>query len=265
VHCNNVTGLISIRFKQRRAFQREEIELTRALSHQAMLAMRLMRLTQQSRQTAVIAERNRMARDIHDTLAQGFTGVIMQLEAAKGATEQGNPAEVADRISRAGELARSSLEEARRSVRALRPRALRDARLSMALQDLLKRMTEGTGLNADFKADGDERRIPTEYEEGLLRITQESLTNTVKHANARIFNATLNVSEGKIQLQMVDDGRGFDPQAESDGLGLIGMKERVDQMGGQFIIRSKPGVGTEILVVLKNETTLKSENGNEQA
>ncbi|HEX4348756.1 MAG TPA: sensor histidine kinase, partial [Verrucomicrobiae bacterium] len=233
--------------------------------HQAMLAIQLMRLSQQSRQTAVMAERNRLARDIHDTLAQGFTGVIMQLEAAKGATEQGNMAEVADRITRAGELARSSLGEARRSVRALRPRALRHGRLSVALQDLLKRMTEGTGLNADFKAEGDERLIPAEYEEGLLRIMQESLTNTVKHANARIFNATLNVSVDKIRLQLVDDGRGFDPQAESDGFGLIGMKERVDQMGGQFIIRSKPGVGTEILVILKNESTLKPENANEQA
>jgi PAS domain S-box-containing protein len=260
-----VTGFFSTRFDRMRSFRQEEIELTRAMSHQAMLAIQLIRLSQLSRETAIEAERNRMARDIHDTLAQGFTGIIVQLEAAKGAEAHGNPAEVADRISRAGELARSSLEEARRSVRALRPRALRDGRLSMALQDLLKRMTEGTGLNADFKAEGDERRIPSEYEEGLLRITQESLTNTVKHANARIFNATLNVSEGNIRLQLVDDGRGFDPQAESDGFGLIGMKERVDQMGGQFIIRSNPGVGTEILVVLINKTTLKSENGNEQA
>jgi PAS domain S-box-containing protein len=260
-----VTGFFSTRFDRMRSFRQEEIELTRAMSHQAMLAIQLIRLSQLSRETAVVAERNRMARDIHDTLAQGFTGIIMQLEAAKGAAAQGNPAEVADRISRADELARSSLEEARRSVRALRPRALRDGRLSMALQDLLKRMTEGTGLNADFKAEGDERRIPTEYEEGLLRITQESLTNTIKHANARIFTATLNVSEGKIRLQLVDDGRGFDSQAESDGFGLIGMKERVDQMGGQFIFRSKLGVGTEILVVLINKTAQKPENGNEQA
>jgi len=260
-----VTGLISIRFKQRRVFQREEIELTRALSHQAMLAIQLMRLSQQSRQTAVMAERNRLARDIHDTLAQGFTGVIMQLEAAKGATTQGELADAANRIERASELARASLGEARRSVRALRPRALRDGRLSIALQDLLKRMTEGTGLNADFRAEGDERRIPAEYEEGLLRIAQESLTNTVKHANARSFNATLNISAEKIRLQLVDDGRGFDPHAESDGFGLIGMQERVEQMGGQFIIRSKAGAGTEILVDLINKTTLNSENGNEQA
>jgi len=189
----------------------------------------------------------------------------MQLEAAKGATKHGDLADAANRIERASELARSSLGEARRSFRALRPRALRDGRLSMALQDLLKRMTEGSGLNADFKAEGDERRIPAEYEEGLLRITQESLTNTLKHANARMFNASLNISAGTIRFQLVDDGRGFDPQLQSDGFGLIGMKERVDQMGGQFIIRSKPGVGTEILVVLQNEITLASENRNEQA
>ena len=259
-----VTGFFSTRFNQLRSFRQEEIELTLAMSHQAMLAIQLIRLSELSRETAVVAERNRMARDIHDTLAQGFTGIIMQLEAAKGAAAQGNPAEVTDRISRASELARSSLGAARRSVRALRPRALRDGRLAMALQDLLKGMTEGTGLNADFKAEGDERRIPTEYEEGLLRIAQESLTNTVKHAQARIFTATLIVSADQIRLQLVDDGCGFDPQAESDGFGLIGMKERVDQMGGQFIIRSKVGAGTEILVVLINKTTMKSENGNGQ-
>jgi predicted ATPase/signal transduction histidine kinase len=258
-----VTGLISIRFKQRRTFQREEIELTRALSHQAMLAIQLMRLSQQSRQTAVIAERNRMARDIHDTLAQGFTGVIMQLEAAKGATTQGDLAEAANRIERAGELARSSLGEARRSVRALRPRSLRAGKLFLALDDLLKRMAEGTNLNAEFQAEGDEGSIPSDYEEGLLRITQEALTNAVKHANARNFKATLSIGADKIQLVLVDDGRGFDPQKEHDGFGLIGMKERVDRMGGEFIIRTKQSVGTEILVVLKQQSALKPENGNE--
>jgi PAS domain S-box-containing protein len=258
-----VTGLISIRFKQRRTFRREEIELARALSHQAMLAIQLMRLSQQSRQAAVIAERNRMARDIHDTLAQGFTGVIMQLEAAKGATKQGNLAEAANRIERASDLARSSLGEARRSVRALRPRSLRSGKLFLALDDLLKRMAEGTNLNAEFQAEGDEQSIPSDYEEGLLRITQEALTNAVKHANARNFKATLSIGTDRIQLRLVDDGCGFDPQKEHDGFGLIGMKERVDRMGGEFIIRTKQSVGTEILVVLKHQFALKPENGNE--
>jgi PAS domain S-box-containing protein len=259
----DLAGMIGIRFTGTRVFGRDEIELTKALAHQAMLAMQLMRLSQQSREAAIIAERNRMARDIHDTLAQGFTGVIMQLEAAKGATMQGDLAEAAKRIESAGELARSSLGEARRSVRALRPRSLRNGKLFTTLDNLLKRMTEGTDLNADFRAEGDERAIPAEYEDGLLRITQESLTNAVKHANARNFKATLSVSAKAIQLQLVDDGRGFDPQTEHEGFGLIGMKERVEQMNGEFIIRAKPGLGTEILVMLKNQCAVKPENGND--
>jgi signal transduction histidine kinase len=128
---------------------------------------------------------------------------------------------------------------------------------------LLKRLTEGTDLNADFSAEGDERAIPAEYEDDLMRITQESLANAVKHANARNFKATLSVSADRIQLQLVDDGRGFDPTAEHEGFGLVGMKERAERFGGEFIIRSQPNIGTEILVVLKNQPAVKPENGNE--
>lgn len=255
-----VTGLISIRFKQNRSFRPEELELTRALAHQALLALQLIQLSQQSRQAAVVAERNRMARDIHDTLAQGFTGIIMQLEAAKGATSNGDPLEVNNRIERAEELARESLGEARRSVRALRPRALHGGKLSVAMDDLLKRMTDGTGLNADFKSEGNEQAIPADSEDVLLRITQESLTNTIRHANARNFGATLIVQEDQIQLQLVDDGRGFDIEQENDGFGLIGMRERVVEAGGQLMIRSKPGVGTEVLVMLNRKPALKTQD-----
>ncbi len=260
-----VDAVIGVRFTQKRVFSSEELELAQALANQAMLAMQLTRLLAESRESAVIAERNRMARDIHDTLAQGFTGVIMQLEAAKGATTHGDIAEATNRIERASELARSSLGEARRSVRALRPRSLRNATLFMALDNLLKRMTEGTNLNADFHAEGDGRSIPADCEEGLLRITQEALTNAVKHANARNFSATLSVGANKIQLRLVDDGRGFDPHTEHEGFGLIGMKERVDRLGGEFIIRAKPDVGTEIFVELKNQPSLKPDNRNEQS
>ncbi len=260
-----VAGTLAVRFQEKRTFRREEIELTRALAHQAMLALQLMRQSQQSRHAAVIAERNRIARDIHDTLAQGFTGVIMQLEAATGATTHGDIAEATNRIERASELARSSLGEARRSVRALRPQTLRNGKLFVALDGLLKRMAEGTNLNAEFHAEGDERSIPADFEEGLLRVTQEALTNAVKHANARNFSVTLSVDANKIQLRVVDDGRGFDPQHEHEGFGLIGMKERVDRMGGEFTVRAKPGVGTEILVELKDQSALKAEAGSEQS
>jgi PAS domain S-box-containing protein len=245
-----LAGIIGIRFTGTRPFGREEIELTKALAHQAMLAMQLMRLSQQSRDAAVAAERNRMARDIHDTLAQGFTGVIVQLEAAKGSMAQQNLDDTSLRIERASELARSSLREARRSVLALRPRALRNGSLCDAVEDLLRRMTAGTDLDATFAMTGEERVIPARWEENLLHIAQEALTNAIKHAHARNFRASLFFGPEEIELRLADDGRGFDLRTANDGFGLIGMKERVERMGGKFIIRSTPGKGTEIQVTL---------------
>jgi PAS domain S-box-containing protein len=255
-----VEGVIGIRFTSQRVVGAAEMELAQAFANQAMLAMQLTRLSAQSRQTAVMAERNRMARDIHDTLAQGFTGIIMQLEAANGAASKGDTVEVSNRIERAEELARESLGEARRSVRALRPRSLEGGKLPVAIDDLLKRMTDGTGLNVDFKAQGNEQTLPADCEDVLLRIAQESLTNTIRHANARNFSASLIVKEGEIQLQLVDDGGGFDTEKENEGFGLLGMRERVVEMGGQLMIRSKPGVGTEILVTLKRQPQVKTED-----
>src|SRR5882672_7975358 len=260
-----ITGFIGIRFTLKRGFRQEEIELTRALAHQATLAIQLTRLSAQGRQSAVMAERNRMARDIHDTLAQGFTGVIMQLEAVKGAIAQNELGEATDRVERAGDLARVGLGEARRSVMALRPRSLQDASLCMALDDLLKRMTTGSGLQAEFLLEGDEPTMPAEWEESLLRVAQESLTNTIKHARAKNFRATLSIAAKEIQFRLVDDGAGFDLHAEHEGFGLLGMKERVDQLGGQFILRSMPGQGTEIQIVLMNAAKPKPGNGGEHA
>ena len=191
--------------------------------------------------------------------------VIMQLEATKGAIAQNNLAEATDRVERAGDLARVGLGEARRSVMALRPRSLQDTSLRMALDDLLKRMTNGSGLQAEFHLEGDEPAMAPEWEEGLLRVAQESLTNTIKHAEAKNFRATLIISPNEIQFRLVDDGAGFDLHAEHEGFGLLGMKERVDQMGGQFVLRSRPGQGTEIQVVLNNPIKPKPDDGGEHA
>ncbi len=251
-----VEGVTGIRFTGKRTFRAEEVELAKALANQAMLALELTRLSAQSRQAAVLSERNRVARDIHDTLAQGFTGVIMQLEAAKGAAAKGNFAEATKRMKQAAGLARSSLGEARRSVRALRPRSLRYGTLATALEDLLKRMANGTKLNAQIQVEGKHGAIPAEWQEGLLRIVQESLTNTLKHAHARNFKAILRVVAQNAELELVDDGRGFEAQGEHEGFGLVGMRERAEQMGGRFMIQSKPGQGTRIQVVLSNSASL---------
>src|SRR5260370_4250634 len=139
-------GLIGIRFTRKRAFRAEEQELAQVLANQAMLAIQMARLSVQSHHTTMVEERNRVARDIHDTLAQGFTGVIAHLEAARGAVSQKKTAKDSDHLDRAGELARESLREARRSVQGLPPLAPGGKPLTMALRDMLQPMTPATPL-----------------------------------------------------------------------------------------------------------------------
>jgi PAS domain S-box-containing protein len=245
-----VEGVIGIRFTRKRSFRGEELELAQALAHQAMLAIQLGRLSRQSRQAAVAAERNRMARDIHDTLAQGFTGVILQLEAAEEAISQRLAAKAGEHLARAGELAREGLQEARRSVWALRPRTLEEKNLCEALRGLIQKMTSGTPVRAEFIVQGQPRELPLEWEENLLRIEQEVLTNVMRHAQASEFNAQLAFDNGEIRLNLRDNGSGFDPGGRHDGFGLQGMRERVEGMGGQLSIQSARGDGTAISIVL---------------
>jgi PAS domain S-box-containing protein len=255
-----VTGFIGIRFTLKRGFRQEEIELTRALAHQATLAIQLTRLSAQSRQSAVMAERNRMARDIHDTLAQGFTGVIVQLEAAGEAMSQSRTAKVSDHLNQAGELARESLREARRSVQALRPQALEGKQLSEALKDLVKKMTAGTTVKAEFTSQGEQQKLPPEWETNLLRIGQEVLTNVLRHARASEFNVLLVFDSREIRLNLRDDGCGFDPKRRHEGFGLQGMRERAEGMGGQLSIESANGKGTMISIVLPLASASEAEN-----
>lgn len=259
-----VGGIIGVRFTTIRKFCPGELKLVQALANHAMLAMQLRRLSLLNRQTVIVAERNRLARDIHDSLAQGFTGVIMQLEAAASASERQDWTSVKERMSHASSMARQSLSEARRSVQALRPRSLDNGTLCRALAELVQRMTVGLSLQAEFVQQGEPRTIPAEWEEGLLRIAQESLTNTVKHAQARTFRATISFNPENVQLQLVDDGRGFDLNAEHEGFGLLGMRERAEQISAQFIHRSKPGQGSEIVIILAcvNQPEPKKDHGH---
>jgi PAS domain S-box-containing protein len=213
-------------------------------------AAEALRLSAQSRQSAVMAERNRLARDIHDTLAQGFTGVIVQLEAAEDAKSQGLSKAVDEHLDRAGDLARESLKEARRSVRALRPQALENLDLCEALDRLIRKMAAGTSLRTEFSVRGQPSPLPAEWEENLLRIGQEFLTNALRHAQASEFKTRLVFDPKEIRLELRDNGRGFDPGCKQEGFGLVGIRERVDGMGGQLAIESAAGRGTAISIVL---------------
>jgi signal transduction histidine kinase len=245
-----VRGMITIPHPQRPPYQTEEVELAQALAHQVMLAIRLTEVGEQSRQTAVLSERNRMARDVHDTLAQGFTGVIVQLEAAEYAISEGDRQDADRHLRQAGELARRSLSEARRSVHALRPQALEEVNFWQALKGMVKSTTVGTTLQTRFEAKGKVPVLPPAWQENLLRIGQEALSNTLKYARARQFRTRLTANAKALRLELCDDGDGFQVRDPHDGVGLAGMRERAEEMGGELKIVSSRGKGTTIAVIL---------------
>jgi PAS domain S-box-containing protein len=245
-----VRGFVSIRHVDRASYRPEEIELTQALAHQVMLALQLNEFAKQGQRAAVFEERNRMARDIHDTLAQGFTGVIVQLEAAEDAIAYGSRKDADKHLHRAGEVARRSLSEARRSVHALRPLALQEHNFWDALKGTIKSTTAGTSLHTTFQSQGKIPELPPPWQENLLHIGQEALTNALKYAHARNFETRLSYKAKKLRLELRDDGDGFKAKDRHDGVGLSGMRERVEQMGGELEIRSSRGKGTKITVLL---------------
>jgi PAS domain S-box-containing protein len=246
----HVRGFIGIRHDARPPYRPEEIELAQALAHQAMLAIQLTDLAEQGRKAAVLGERNRMARDIHDTLAQGFTGVIVQLEAVSDAISSGDHNEAERYLRRASELARQSLNEARRSVHALRPEALRRANFWEALKGIIKNTTAGNAICTKTRLRGKLPELPPLWEENLMHIGQEALTNALKYAHADIFETQLICNAKELRLEFQDDGDGFNVEDRHDGFGLSGMRERIQDMGGELEITSARGKGTKITVLL---------------
>jgi len=245
-----VRGFIGIQHDQRGAYRPEEIELAQALAHHVMMATHGAELGERRRHAVVLEERTRMARDIHDTLAQGFTGVIIQLDTSVEALRDEEPEAAAKHIRRARELARESLTEARRSAHALRPQALEKATFTDALRAIITNTTAGTSLRTDFELKGEPRELQPSVEENLLRIGQEALSNALKHACATRFHAQLSFDSDAVRLELRDNGKGFVVgHTNGGGIGLIGMRERAEQIGATLAVTSKPGTGTEIIAV----------------
>jgi signal transduction histidine kinase len=191
-----------------------------------------------------------MARDIHDTLAQGFTGVIVQLESAEDAIACCRRKEANEHLRRASELARRSLNEARRSVHALRPQALQRDNFWEALKGIIKNTTAGTNLHTKFELRGKLPHLSPVWQENLLHIGQEALSNALKHGHPRNFETRLIFNSKEFRLDLRDDGSGFKVKDQHDGLGLAGMRERAEQMGGTLKVASARGKGTRIVVTV---------------
>ena len=211
-----------------------------------------LRVQQVEARSAVLAERNRMAREIHDHLAQGFTGVILQLEAAEAKLSrmQGDPAPILTRLDHARNLAMASLQEARRSVANLRARKPEGTDLLGALRLLADRLLAGTDIHVELAMVGEPRPLRERLEEELLRMAQEMLTNALRHGKARWVRVVLQFEGRQVRLSIEDDGRGFDPSADVAGYGMRSIRESLKQLGGQLDIDSSQGLGSRITITL---------------
>ena len=197
----------------------------------------------------MLGERGRLAREIHDTLAQGLAGIELLLRAARPHLDDSPAAELVDR---AAETARENLTEARRFVRALAPADLAEHSLAAALLRQVERVREH-GVDADLRVAGTASSLSLATEAALLRIAQSALANVVQHADATRVDVGLTFADDEVRLDIVDDGVGFDPDAASVGFGLPGMASRVRELGGRFAVESSAGDGTAVAVVLPVE------------
>ena len=245
-----IYGSLTIRFHQRRELSPEDLELAQAMSHQATLAIQLTRLAALAGETALAAERGRFAREIHDTLAQGFTGILMQLGAAS-LVPGDRRSDIAPHIHAVTDLARFSLAEARRSVRALRPLAVQELRLEQVVEQLAGGIRLQTNAEVTVRIQGEAGKLAPHVETELCRIVQESLNNVVKHASAKFISVHVEFQHpDSIRISIRDDGVGFDPAVRThpDRFGILGMQERAASIGASLTIISEVGRGTQIVV-----------------
>ena len=248
-----VLGVLSVIGPIGKTFDEEEVSLLASIADQVGVAVENAQLYKQAEELAIAEERQRMAREIHDTLAQGLTGIKLQLDAVESALELQREELALERLSKARQLSSESLTEARRSVWALNAKSLEGKKLSNGLRDSIRGLTEGTGIEVKFDIIEAIPALPSELERDLLRIAQEAVVNAVKHANANTVHIYL-AEEGKgILLKVEDDGKGFTiredhyQKVDGSGFGLIAMQDRINRHGGSLIIESKPNQGTTII------------------
>ena len=195
-------------------------------------------------QAGTLAERQRLAGEIHDTLAQGFSSVIMLLQAAETGLGPDTAEPARRQISLAAETARENLAEARGLVAALAPADLASGNLPGALRRVTERLGAETGIEVTFTEDGEPRPLPATLDVVLLRVAQEALANVRKHAEARTARVSLRYTGSAVSLQVSDDGRGYAVDGATSGYGLRGMRERLGQVNGRIEVTSGPGAGT---------------------
>ena len=244
-----VFGVFSADYLQPHRFTQEEKRLLMAFAQRAGLAIETARLYEREQQIAVMQERNRLARDLHDSVTQSMYGVTLYSEVATQLLKTGDAGKAGENLEELKGMALDALAEMRLLIYELRPSVFEEEGLVAAIQARLDAVEGRVGLETNFITEGD-ISLPVPVEAGLYRIVQEALNNVLKHARAKTVTVSLAQQEGRICLEVADDGVGFDPTqpCETGCLGLRGMRERAQELGAELEINSQPGNGTKIVV-----------------
>jgi two-component system NarL family sensor kinase len=245
-------GVLNLASTDWRELSADDLRLLYTVGDLLSIAIERARLYAHSTEVGAVEERNRLAREIHDTLAQGLSAIALQLETADALLESGQPPErIQQAIHQALHLARTNLDEARRSVLDLRAAPLEGRTLAEAITQLIQEVTVKTALTINFQAVGAQQPLPVALEAGLYRVAQEALANIVSHAHATSADLHLLVTLETVQLTIQDNGCGFEPEAVTPNrYGLTGMNERVRLLGGQLEIQSALGAGAKVVVTV---------------
>lgn len=242
-------GAITLYYGSPHEFSEEEMRLAMSVADQVALAIENARLREQAGQAGAMEERSRLARELHDSVTQSLYSVTMYTEAAARLITTGHESGAAEYLREARDTAQEALREMRLLIYQLRPPVLEKGGLAVALQVRLDAVERRGGMRAELVVEGEDR-LPPAVQAELHQIAQEALNNALKHAHARQVKVRLSFSEATTLLEVEDDGAGFDPAtaAAGGGLGLRGMQERAQKIGGRLQISSAPGRGTRITV-----------------
>jgi len=248
-------GVMNVASPAWRGLGTEDLQLLNTVGDLLSIALERARLFERSARLGAVEERNRLAREIHDTLAQNLTATGLQIESAEALLEaDADPEKVRATLDRALSLTRSNLDEARRSVLDLRAAPLEDRSLPEALRDLVGRWESETGVSTRFRSVNGSRPLPPGVEAALYRVCGEALANVARHADAGRVTVRLVSTPDSVGLLVEDDGRGFDPAGvPEDRHGILGMTERVAVLGGVLRVDSGPGSGTRVEATLPLE------------
>ena len=248
-------GSLGFYYTDSRQFSEEDIRLGMSFGNQAALAIENARLRVQAEQAAILQERSRLARDLHDSVTQLLYSLTLLAEAGRRLAQSGDLQRVDEALARLGEIGQQAFKEMRLLVYELRPLALKSAGLVRALQQRLDTVERRAGIETTLTVDG-HVELSTRLEEELYHIAQEALNNVLKHAAATTIAVSIAANERHIALEIHDDGKGLDLSAGSDegGIGLSSMRERAEKLGGTLTITSVPGQGMTVNVTVNLRT-----------